>query len=237
VNVIGFDVQADEREALEEIAKAGNGKYYNAENAAEFREVVQALGKHIIVVTPPPKPPHVDPAADKPKTGVARRAIRLLETSKLDLPRMKRLSLLPGNTQDLWFTVAYVTRYGQDLRLPSEEKYNLVWVPVEGEGRPVTMVQGLVLKERKQVDLHPEDYLGIIRVGGKDLPKPKEIWVIPTSSGTDPWFAIQSSAAYGKSMVVPAGTYNIVFAPAEGGNPELIEKAVTIKPGEVKELD
>jgi hypothetical protein len=229
VNVIGFDVQDDERAALEEIAKAGKGQYYNAENATEFREVVQAVNTRIDVAAKP---------AAEPKTGLARRAIRLLEPSKLDLPRMKQLHLLPGDCGgDIRFTLTAITSYGQSLRLPSEEKYNLVWEPVQGEGWPVLMVRGLVVKERKQVDVHPEDYVGIIRVGGKDLPKPKGIFAIPSNYGTDARFATQTSAAYGKSMVVPAGTYNITFAPADGGPGAWIEKNVTIKPGEVKELD
>ena len=47
VNVIGFDVTDDERAALEEIARAGQGKYYNAETAAEFRKAVVALHKKL----------------------------------------------------------------------------------------------------------------------------------------------------------------------------------------------
>ena len=37
VNVIGFDVKAEERKQLACIAQAGGGKYYNASNAKEFR--------------------------------------------------------------------------------------------------------------------------------------------------------------------------------------------------------
>ena len=39
VNVIGFDVQDDERASLTEVARAGRGKYYNAQTAAELIEV------------------------------------------------------------------------------------------------------------------------------------------------------------------------------------------------------
>jgi ketosteroid isomerase-like protein len=53
VNVIGFDVQPDERAALEEIARVGKGQYYNAESAAKFRTVVQAMRKTIAVAARP----------------------------------------------------------------------------------------------------------------------------------------------------------------------------------------
>jgi hypothetical protein len=62
VNVVGFDVQADEREALEEIARAGKGKYYNAANAAEFRKVVQAIHQRIDVAAKPAAAPAPRPA-------------------------------------------------------------------------------------------------------------------------------------------------------------------------------
>jgi Ca-activated chloride channel homolog len=43
VNVIGFDVQDDERASLEEIARAGKGKYYNAQTAGELAKIVKGL--------------------------------------------------------------------------------------------------------------------------------------------------------------------------------------------------
>jgi len=46
VNVIGFDVGAD-RTSLEGIAKAGNGKYFNADSAAELTAAVQKLRQEL----------------------------------------------------------------------------------------------------------------------------------------------------------------------------------------------
>ena len=47
MNVIGFDVQDDERAALAEVARAGKGKYYNAATAAELIDVVRGLQKEL----------------------------------------------------------------------------------------------------------------------------------------------------------------------------------------------
>jgi Mg-chelatase subunit ChlD len=57
VNVIGFDVEDDERAALEEIARGGKGKYYDADSATEFREVIQTFRKklEVAMVVPPPR--------------------------------------------------------------------------------------------------------------------------------------------------------------------------------------
>ncbi|MEX2317277.1 MAG: VWA domain-containing protein [Pirellulales bacterium] len=55
INVIGFDVKAEERESLEGIAKSGNGKYYNAESAAELEASVSALRKELESKTKSPE--------------------------------------------------------------------------------------------------------------------------------------------------------------------------------------
>ncbi len=57
VSVIGFDVEDDERAALEEIARSGKGKYYDAESAAEFREVIQAFREKLESAMAAPKAP------------------------------------------------------------------------------------------------------------------------------------------------------------------------------------
>ena len=55
VNVIGFDVKADERKQLECIAEGGGGRYYNAANAKEF-QVAAAEVKQQVAVAPPTSP-------------------------------------------------------------------------------------------------------------------------------------------------------------------------------------
>ena len=47
VQVVGFGVKPDEKQALEEIAAAGQGKYYDAPTPAALRDVVQMLAKRI----------------------------------------------------------------------------------------------------------------------------------------------------------------------------------------------
>ena len=47
VQVVGFGVKPDEKRALEEIAAAGQGKYYDAPTPAALRDVVQMLARRI----------------------------------------------------------------------------------------------------------------------------------------------------------------------------------------------
>jgi hypothetical protein len=53
VNVIGFDVKADERRQLECIAEGGGGRYYNAANAREF-QVAAAEVRQQVAQAPAP---------------------------------------------------------------------------------------------------------------------------------------------------------------------------------------
>lgn len=63
VNVIGFGIRPEERKAVERIAQAGRGKYYDAQTAAELRRSVSLVAK---VALQPEKPtPVVAPPEEK----------------------------------------------------------------------------------------------------------------------------------------------------------------------------
>ena len=74
VNVIGFDVSAEERKSLEEIATAGKGKYVNAQTAKELTESLGALARRLEV--------EAKPAEARTSN---RRAVKVLEP-KIKLP-------------------------------------------------------------------------------------------------------------------------------------------------------
>jgi hypothetical protein len=65
VHVVGFDVTPEEAEQLQCMAKAGNGKYFAASNAAELGKALAQVKEQVVAPTPaPPSPP---PPATKPK--------------------------------------------------------------------------------------------------------------------------------------------------------------------------
>jgi Mg-chelatase subunit ChlD len=49
LHVIGFDIKADERASLEQIAKSGHGKYFNADNATELASAMQKVTQQVAV--------------------------------------------------------------------------------------------------------------------------------------------------------------------------------------------
>ncbi|MEW6387067.1 MAG: VWA domain-containing protein [Thermodesulfobacteriota bacterium] len=56
VHVVGFDVKGAERQQLEDIAKAGKGRYFNAQNAQGLRGAFAQVKAEVVQVKPEPKP-------------------------------------------------------------------------------------------------------------------------------------------------------------------------------------
>ena len=56
VNVIGFDVKAEERKQLECIAEGGGGKYYGVANAREFQLAAAEVKQQVVAQAPPAAP-------------------------------------------------------------------------------------------------------------------------------------------------------------------------------------
>jgi Ca-activated chloride channel family protein len=56
IHVVGFDVEPQERDAVEKIAKSGKGKFYDARSAGTLEETVATIQKEIVQAPPPPPP-------------------------------------------------------------------------------------------------------------------------------------------------------------------------------------
>jgi len=56
IHVVGFDVADKERKQLECIAKAGGGRYFNADSTAGFKEAVMAVKEEVKVAEAKPEP-------------------------------------------------------------------------------------------------------------------------------------------------------------------------------------
>jgi len=56
IHVVGFNVAANEREQLECIAKAGGGRYFNADSTAGFKDAVAAMKEEVKAAPAAPEP-------------------------------------------------------------------------------------------------------------------------------------------------------------------------------------
>jgi Ca-activated chloride channel family protein len=221
VNVVGFGVKAEDDAILEGIAKAGGGKYYAADSSAELSERMSALAKELVAVA---KPPEVVVAN--------RRAIKVLEP-EIDLVPMKEILLAEAgaakNTLNS-YVKARKQKFGEEIPVPSSTaKYDVWWVPKEGH--PIQMVKDLSLPERKVVTLKPEDYLGLIQVGGQG--PVKQILVVPTGTpdNTRTSYTVQEAKKFGDLLVVPAGKYDIWV------DSNVLEEGLEVAPGKLLRLE
>lgn len=230
VNVVGFDVKDDERQALEEIAQSGKGKYYGTNSTDEL---AAALGK---LATQIPEP------APAPKVTSGRRAVKVL-SPKVALPKLNRIVLsktgaaVPRYLDDYArdYVVGQTNKYDADIRVPSTEKYDLWWQAENGTA--VKMVADISIEKRETVEIRPESHLGMLRLGGDGLPKPKEIVLaVAQAVNLDEHNRVQTARKLGDVLVAPAGKYDLWLVPVEGA-PMLIESELEIEPGKLVELD
>jgi hypothetical protein len=229
VNVIGFDVQNDERASLAEVAAAGKGKYYNAQTAAELNEVFEGLRRRLEIVARPAQ------TAVKLKIG-AGRTVKILPPT-IQLPPMECIYIARAETGAMALRPEHVARagqYGISLRIPPAEKaeaFNLWWVPPTG--RSVLMVKELSVSE--PVEVQPADHLGLVRVTGAGLPKASLVLLTPV--GTQRFAtradSAQSAPGYGRDMVVAPGQYDLWIEPADGGKSECLAEKLEVVAGKL----
>jgi hypothetical protein len=161
----------------------------------------------------------------------------------MELPPMAKMGLVPadgyGPDSASYRPLAEVKNYEMDLRLPSAEKFDVWWVPKQG--RPVRMLAGISISERKRVEFKPEEHLGVVKVMGDGLPAPKVVALVtPEGYGPDSasFHPVQSCAKYGEAMVVPAGDYDLWMKPAEDGVvAETLEKKLKVPAGKVTTIE
>jgi Ca-activated chloride channel family protein len=219
IQVVGFDVTPDERRSLEEIATAGEGKYFNAQTSDELVAVLDDIARQL------------KEAATPPKVVTMRRAIMVL-SPKINLPDMEDVYIVPADTP-LAVVSSYrkggVKQYDGEISIPSATaKYDVIFAPKGGQH--IRLIDDFNLPERRIFELRPEEYVSMIRVQREGMAK--QIVVAP--SGTPGAVAssnsIQQAKAFGEIMVVPVGKYDIYV------DGDLIEEGFEVKPGTLHDL-
>jgi Ca-activated chloride channel family protein len=219
IQVVGFDVTAEERASLEEIATAGKGKYFDAATSDDLVAALDDIARQL------------KEAATPPKVVTMRRAIKVL-SPKINLPEMGDVYIVPSDTP---LAVASTNRlggtkqYDGEISIPSQTaKYDVIFAPKEGQH--IRLIDDFNLPERRIFELRPEEYVSMIRVQREGTAK--QIVVAP--SGTPGAVAssnsIQRAGAFGEIMVVPVGKYDIYV----DGN--LIEEGFEVKAGTLHDL-
>ncbi|MGI8905391.1 MAG: vWA domain-containing protein [Candidatus Sumerlaeaceae bacterium] len=66
LHVIGFDLKPEEKQALEQVAIAGRGRYFNADSSAQLTEAMQKVTVAVAKATPKPSPKPEPTATPEP---------------------------------------------------------------------------------------------------------------------------------------------------------------------------
>lgn len=217
VNVVGLGVKEDEDAALKALADAGQGKYYDADDAEALAESFSEIAKELEVKAKPAE-----------KKVVMRRAIIVHKPAIEEFPALGEIQLITRG-------LGSISRegkggYEEEIRVPSATaKYELLWVPMDKEMSAVPILRDQVFAERKLVEIKPEDYLGMVRVNGKG--KPKKSIVVSRPGGLGSVERATESKRFGQVMVVPAGKWDIWI------DDDKIEEGFEVEPGKLHELE
>lgn len=217
VNVVGLGVNEDGDAALKAIADAGNGKYYDADDAGELADSISAIAKELEV--------KAKPAEIK---VVMRRAIIVHKPAIEEFPELGEIQLISrglGST-----STDGKGGYEEEIRVPSATtKYEILWVAKDKELGSVAMLRDQVFAERKLVEIKPEEHLGMVRIRGEGQPK-KAIEISRPGSLGSVDVAVRTKK-FGQILVVPVGKWNILV------DDNRIEEGFEVEPGKLHELE
>jgi len=227
VTVFGFEVNGAERSALEEIAAAGNGKYYHAGSAKELVQQTASAQEEI----------EVEPVK---VTTRGRRAV-VVKTPRIEFPKMKQIALIEAGDslpeRHNYRAVMETDVYDRAIRIPSGKKtYDLGFLPAEGMA--VRLSPGIQIPDRSTIQIQPEDFLGLVNLVGEGLPPVKLVALVRTGRAGpghnfDP---VQTSDRYGADLLVPAGKYDLWILGADGTR-ELLEEELEVVAGRRLQLE
>ncbi|MGI9429102.1 MAG: vWA domain-containing protein, partial [Bythopirellula sp.] len=227
VTVFGFAVDGAERASLEAIATAGNGKYFNAASAEELVQQAASAQQEI----------EVEPVK---VTTKGRRAV-VVKTPRIEFPAMKQIALIdtrrPLPEVHNYKAITESNIYDRPIRIPSGKKtYDLGFLPAEGMA--VRLAPGIQIPDRSTIQIQPEDYLGLVNLGGAGLPPAKLIALVkPGRAGPGHNFdPVQKADRYGADLLVPAGKYDLWILGMDG-NTEMIEEDLEVAAGQRLQLD
>lgn len=227
VHVVGFGAKPEEDESLAEIAKAGRGKYYGADSAAELSEALKALGKDLEKVAPEP-----------PKVEAVASAVSAIVVSALTVEGFPEIEAVYVTKPDAnpYGPTFYVDGYvqtqkvlGKPLLVPPGE-YNIVYKP-KGAKYLVTLVKNIKVQAKQTVKINTNRSAAGITVKDPKIDGFEMKSIFAGAPGEDPngpiyWLRCvrQSSEKFGQVMMVTADDkYDIVLDPKEGQRVTIVE--------------
>ena len=251
VHVVGFDVNAEEREQLVCIAEAGGGKYFSAESTDQLKvaltEVVKEAEVKEEIITARPTTP-----TNTIKIGLGKIVVKPL--NKAGFPAIKQVFVtLPGKRLDYHALSTSTGEWpkrsansGEPIVVPPGE-YVVTYFPANYEGQTgaastIVLRESATVAPGQTVTIDPNEEVSGIVVRPIPGTKLKRLFVVPAGASRSGYnlymtgkpLAVVSS--YNEIMVVAANKAYDVVMDVEGGTPFAIVENITPTPGGLLEL-
>jgi len=165
----------------------------------------------------------------------------------IELPTLKTIVVVAAGDADNPNAAIRVSnageadKYDEPIRIPPDvktEKFDVVWLPKDG--RRIILVRDLAFdQEHPSHEIKPDEHIGLVRLGGKELPKAKAIYLAEPGANkiTVPVEAVQDAEKYGENMAAPPGTYDLYIDVADEKRRELVAEKLEVKAGTVTEVE
>jgi VWFA-related protein len=197
-------------------------------------------------ITAPVAESRAAPVEKVKRLARSERTIAVLKPG-IELPALKAIVVVAAGEADNPNAAIRISnageadKYDEPIRIPPDEKaekFDVVWLPKDG--RRVILVRDLAFdQDHLSYEIKPEEHVGLVRLAGKELPKPKAIYLAEADANkmTVPISAVQEAKKYGEDMIVPPGTYDLYIDVADEKRRELVAEKVEVKAGTVTELE
>ena len=217
IAVFGLHLSPEHQTAMKKVA----GTAADFHNFDSVQQLAALSGPKPAAPTVRGQAPETIVRGNAPETvATGHRGIRIASPG-LALPNLAKIAVVKNGDSppgaSFYRAVVEVSAYGQELRLPSADKYDIYWVP-DG-GVPVLMIHGFSIAERNVLELHPDTYLGVVRVTSSGASAPKLLALTRVDDqgpGASFFKPVQTATGFGQPMVAPAGKYDLSIQPQSG---------------------
>lgn len=232
IHAVGFDVSSKAAAQLRCIAKAGGGKFFQADDEEALVTALHTVQKSVVqkqaIVEEAPEPVHV---SQVDTSGPAKsKRIRITGLGKLKLnydswvESPKYWQLAEAETGEV-----LVQSQSQEARI-KEGEYQVLWRQAEHGYNDVPLTAVITIKRGETSELSIDT--GIQLHIPQSIPQPKW-WGLAAVGDTKPLFTFAKGLG---PHVVPAGTYRVLWRQSEHGSTTTALSEIKIVPGKLNQL-
>ena len=228
IHVVGFDVDADAADQMKCIARAGNGRFFKADDIRQLKEALSLLKTAVITKAPVPEPPQVKGVQAETAPS---RTLRIAGPGVVKLKPAAWVKMPPQSWALADTETGEVKASGKEDQLRAKAgEYQILWRQSE-HGHVDTLLTAVVKVESgKTVEVPIDTGVRISIPDGIDVPRH---WGLVMPGEATPFWITEE---VGTPQVAPAGTYGIFWHQSEHESHPGILGQITVESGRLNEI-